>query len=284
MQARVRVRRLRDDLETDLSKPEFEIAGENEGNLHVHLASELTGLADPVVEANTKSPGGRPGQRLLSTRFAQRSIVFRVTILGDPENIYERESAWRSSWSYTGYTEMKYTVGGHTRVIRLRLEEYELDMTFDPAVQGAVDVVMSVVADDPFWYDEKELSFVSVPKDGLERKAVGDHGPVFPALMFSGNEGNQAGLSLRVKTMHGSLEHSWSYPTPNLEPDAFYTVDFDPGARQWQSEKDPNVWNRMNGVRYELEGTDDADSVSVSVSNPVGVRACVAVPYLRPWR
>lgn len=284
MQARVRIRRLKENLSVDSSKPVFEIAGENAGDKHVHLATELTGLADPVVEANTKSPGGRPGQRLLSTRFAQRSIVFRVTILGDPENIYERESAWRSAWSYTGYTELEYTVGGHTRVIRLRLEDYELDMTFDPAVQGAVDVVMSVVADDPFWYDQKDLAFVQVPKDGLERKAVGDHGPVFPALKFKTTPENRGGLTLKVTAMQGSLGRSWTYPTPDLEDGAEYTVDFDPGARQWQSEKDPNVWNRMNGVRYEFEGTEEADAISVWVSDPAGVTACIAVPYLRPWR
>lgn len=284
MQARVRIRRLKENLSVDSSKPVFEIAGENAGDKHVHLATELTGLADPVVEANTKSPGGRPGQRLLSTRFAQRSIVFRVTILGDPENIYERESAWRSVWSYTGYTEMEYTVGGHTRVIRLRLEDYELDMTYDPAVQGAVDVVMSVVADDPFWYDQKDLAFVQVPKDGLERKAVGDHGPVFPALKFKTTPENRGGLTLKVTAMQGSLGRSWTYPTPDLEDGAEYTVDFDPGARQWQSEKDPNVWNRMNGVRYEFEGTEEADAISVWVSDPAGVTACIAVPYLRPWR
>ena len=284
MQARVRVRRLKENLSVDSSKPTFEIAGENAGDKHVHLASELTGLADPVVEANTKSPGGRPGQRLLSTRFAQRSIVFRVTILGDAENIYERESAWRSVWSYTGYTEMAYTVDGHTRVIRLRLEDYELDMTFDPAVQGAVDVVMSVVADDPFWYDEQDLFFEQVPKDGLERKVVGDHGPVFPALRFKTTPENRGGLTLKVTAMRGSLGRSWTYPTPDLEDGAEYTVDFDPGARQWQSEKDPNVWNRMNGVRYEFEGTEEADAISVWVSDPAGVTACIAVPYLRPWR
>lgn len=284
MQARVRIRRLKENLSVDSSKPVFEIAGENAGDKHVHLATELTGLADPVVEANTKSPGGRPGQRLLSTRFAQRSIVFRVTILGDPENIYERESAWRSVWSYTGYTEMEYTVDGHTRVIRLRLEDYELDMTFDPAVQGAVDVVMSVVADDPFWYDEKDLVFEQVPKGGLERKAVGDHGPVFPALKFKTTPENRGGLTLKVTAMQGSLGRSWTYPTPDLEDGAEYTVDFDPGARQWQSEKDPNVWNRMNGVRYEFEGTEEADAISVWVSDPAGVTACIAVPYLRPWR
>lgn len=284
MQARVRIRRLKENLSVDSSKPTFEIAGENAGDKHVHLATELTGLADPVVEANTKSPGGRPGQRLLSTRFAQRSIVFRVTILGDPENIYERESAWRSVWSYTGYTEMEYTVGGHTRVIRLRLEDYELDMTYDPAVQGAVDVVMSVVADDPFWYDQKDLAFVQVPKDGLERKAVGDHGPVFPALKFKTTPENRGGMSLKVIAMQGSLGRSWTYPTPDLVDGAEYTVDFDPGARQWQSEKDPNVWNRMNGVRFEFEGTEEADAIGVWVSNPAGVTACIAVPYLRPWR
>lgn len=277
MEARVEIRKLDGNLEVDSSRPVFEIAGENEGNLHVHLVSDLTGLADPVVEANTKSPGGRPGQKLLSTRFTARNIVFRVTILGDADTIYQRESAWRSVWSHTSYTEMSYTVDGVARVIRLRLEGYELDMRHDPAVQGAVDVVMSVVADDPFWYEADDLKFYPAKAGGVVRELRGEHGPVFPVLNFSKVSGTGT-ISVDADGV------SQKFPTPDLRSAASYVADLDPGARQWQSKEDPNVWNRMNGVRYSLEGTEQASRITVSSSFSSGVEVQVAVPYLRPWR
>ena len=280
MEARIEIRKLKDDLTVDPSQPRFEIAGENEGNLHVHLASEMSGLADPVVEANTKSPGGRPGQRLLSTRFTARNVVFRVTILGDPDNIYQRESAWRSAWSYTSYTELAYTVNGDTRVIRLRLEDYEVDTNHDPAVQGAVDVVMSTVADDPFWYDRDILQFFelkNIPYVDLSDM----HGPVFPVFRISGVSGSG---KIAVYTVQpGGSTREFKLPTPELRSDATYIVDTDPGARQWQSVEDPNVWNRMNGVRYRLEDTESATYLRIRSTFRQGVEVLVAVPYLRPW-
>ncbi|UBI10055.1 phage tail family protein [Corynebacterium coyleae] len=281
MEARIEIRKLKDDLTVDPSQPRFEIAGENEGNLHVHLATELSGLADPVVEANTKSPGGRPGQRLLSTRFTERNIVFRVTILGDPDNIYRRESAWRSAWSYTSYTEMAYTVNGYTSVIRLRLEDYELDTSHDPAVQGAVDVVMSVVADDPFWYERDSLQFFELGRQILRPLDV-MHGPVFPVFRISGVSGS-GNIIVEAIQPDGS-GRGFRLPTPELRSDATYIVDTDPGARQWQSVEDPNVWNRMNGVRYRLEGTESATQMRIASTFNQGVEVQVAIPFLRPWR
>lgn len=280
MEARIEIRKLKDDLTVDPSQPRFEISGENEGNLHVHLASEMSGLADPVVEANTKSPGGRPGQRLLSTRFTARNVVFRVTILGDPDNIYQRESAWRSAWSYTSYTELAYTVNGVTRVIRLRLEDYEVDTNHDLAVQGAVDVVMSTVADDPFWYDRDSLQFFEL--ENIHYVDLSDmHGPVFPVFRISGVSGSG---EIAVYTVQpGGSTRAFKSPTPELRSDATYIVDTDPGARQWQSVEDPNVWNRMNGVRYRLEDTESATLLRIRSTFRQGVEVLVAVPYLRPW-
>ena len=282
MEARIVVSRLRDDLTVDPSASKFVIAGEDAGGLHVHLASEMSGLADPVVEANTKSPGGRPGQRLLSTRFTARNVVFRVTILGDPDNIYQRESAWRSAWSYTSYTELAYTVNGVTRVIRLRLEDYEVDTNHDLAVQGAVDVVMSTVADDPFWYEPDELKFYPLEKEVVRKvKFHGEHAPVFPVFRWTAGVGSGYQDAFRFQVDGGQNQF---FVIPDLRNGSSYLVDFDPGARQWQSKQDPNVWNRMNGVRYSLAGTQQARTLEVSHSMSDKVEVQMAAPYLRPWR
>lgn len=286
MEARVEVRKLTPNLTIDPGLPRFVIAGEDAGNLDVYLATDLTGLADPVVEANTRPQGGRPGLKLVSTRFTERNIVFRVTILGGPDTIYAKESAWRSVWSYDSFTEIAYAVDGKTRVIRGRLEEYEVDTNYDLAVQGAVDVTMSVVADDPFWYDPTELqTFMPVPSSKrVERKPSGAHGPIFPTIRIAAGDAVPDPKSIQVHVYTQDGYTVTKLPVPDLIAGAAYTVNLDPGSRQWQSREDPNVWGRMNGVRYDLPSTEGATAMRVYVDLPRTASVNIAVPYLRPWR
>lgn len=286
METVVRVRKLTPDLQRDMGVPPVVIAGPDAGIHGVHLATEMSGLVDPASEAVTKSPGGRPGTRLVSTRFTERNVVFRVTILGDGEEWFNNERHWRGLWSYDSYTEIEVERLGHSMVLRARLEEYDLDTDYDPAISGAVDVTMSVVADDPFWYDPGDLygggyridEGKSLTIDGI----VWPHAAIYPRFEFraTGVNGSSKGW---IQIELPDTRESYILRTPTLDKRNSYTLNTDPGSRQWMSEDDPNVWNRMNGVRYHIPDTTKAERIKIT--NGLGIDATVflPVPYLRPW-
>ena len=71
---------------------------------------------------------------------------------------------------------------------------------------------------------------------------------------------------------------------PSLKS-ATYTVNTDPGSRQWDSFNDPNVWNRLNGVRYDLLTVPGEYETIIYVDNHTNkeITVMVEVPYMRPW-
>lgn len=276
METVVRVRKLGPSLIPDKSVPEVTISGKGSGGHGIELATEMSGLVDPVSEAYTRAPGGRPGTRLVSTRFTERNVVFRVTILGDSDEWFANEQVWRSLWSYDSYTEIEVVTAKKKRVLRVRLEEYEVDTNYDPAVMGAVDVNMSVVADDPFWYDAAFIrSWRRV--DGLTRYDFDSlHGPVFPRFKV----GNASGVTINYATDR----YGRYIALPNSLNSAYtYHINLDPGSRQVSCDKDPNVWNRMNGVRFDLPDSDKINYFSVAPIDRGVLWVQVECPYMRPW-
>lgn len=278
METVIRVRKLNKLLSPDPRIPEVTISGKDAGKHGIELATEMSGLVDPVSEAYTRAPGGRPGTRLVSTRFTERSVVFRVTILGDSVEWFENESLWRSLWSYDSYTEIEVETAKTKRVLRVRLDEYEVDTNYDPAVMGAVDVNMTVVADDPFWYNKSEVNKATQIAAGKSAQFnIGrNHGPVFPRFGIVG----PATGSILVYVE--GLEHQITLPSLKSER---YTINTDPGSRQWDSRNDPNVWNRMNGVRYNLLTAPSDYESDIDVKNATNkqIDVIVEVPYMRPW-
>lgn len=278
METVIRVRKLDKLLRPDTRFPEVTISGKDAGKHGIELATDMSGLVDPVSEAYTRAPGGRPGTRLVSTRFTERNVVFRVTILGDSVEWFENENLWRSLWSYDSYTEIEVETSRAKRVLRVRLDEYEVDTNYDPAVMGAVDVNMTVVADDPFWYNKSEVNKATQIAAGKSAQFnIGrNHGPVFPRFGIVG----PATGSILVYVE--GLEHQITLPSLKSER---YTINTDPGSRQWDSKNDPNVWNRMNGVRYNLPTTPGYEDTKITVINDTSkqIVTFVEVPYMRPW-
>lgn len=283
METVIRVRKLKPDLSVDGSVKEMTISGPDSGGQGVELATEMSGLVDPVSEAYTRSPGGRPGTNLVSTRFAERNVVFRVTILGDSDQWFKNEREWRRLWEYDGYTEIDVQTVNARRVLRVRLESYEVDTEYDPAVMGATDVVMSVVADDPFWYNFTELrsSGDKIAPGASKTYSLGNeaHSAVYPRFRIPTKDTASPEASVKL-SYDGRVS---TLPTPTLLGKAMYEMNTDPGSRQWTSAKDPNVWGRMNGIRYDVTNTERASKLVITSSLDRPVEAFVTVPYLRPW-
>ncbi len=278
METVIRVRKLNKSLEPEIRIPEITVSGKDAGKHGIELATEMSGLVDPVSEAYTRAPGGRPGTRLVSTRFAERNVVFRVTILGDSVEWFENEELWRSLWSYDSYTEIEVETAKTKRVLRVRLDEYEVDTNYDPAVMGAVDVNMSVVADDPFWYEKADLGKKTRIEVGKKREfdVLRNHGPLYPRIEIVGPATGDILVYVDGQETLISL--------PSLLSGRYY-INTDPGSRQWKSYSDPNVWNRLNGVRYSPHIVPGEYETIIAVENKTNkeIFALVEVPYMRPW-
>lgn len=249
------------------------VSGPNVGSDGIWLDSDMEGFMDPTSEAITKSPGGRPGTRFVSSRITERTIVFRVTIANDNHQWESRDTRWRKLWSYSEYSRIRVYSKGTYRELRCRLDSIEVDTTYDPHFNGATSIIMTVVADDPFWYGEEFVTELTSGSNTIyNANPTGNR--VFPKLVL------EAPGTWSVKIGDG---RNVTFPTLGSGEDT--VVDYDPGARQLVSVNKSGVWARMNGVRLEDYIPPHTEKVTVQVSGPSGRKAQLRLnrPFNRPW-
>lgn len=229
------------------------IAGADAGAEGIALMTDVTGFYDPEVTVLKKEYASRPGSVFLGYRFVERRVVFKVGITGSGapgESWRERDSRWRRLWDHQKETAIRVTTDDSVRWLKVRLEKIEVDLNVDPHVQDWSEVVMEVVAYDPFWYAEDDVFEIVVANNGQEHKfsipnANPTDLPVFPLFVLQGG----GVWSLLEKSWVGGEPARW-VDMPPLASDDRLVVDFDPGARQLQNTHRTNIWGKMNGVRF----------------------------------
>lgn len=261
------------------------LSGENVGIDGMWLASELEGFYDPESQAETRSLANRAGTRMVSHRILERTLTFNITIANDdgPGKTWrERDSRWRKLWSYDKYTKIRVVTDEGERTLQARLQEIEVVMDYDPHINGATDVIMTVVADDPFWYAPEELYEVTVNGSATIPVLLANPtaNPVFPVWVL------EAPGQWTVPDWSPE-DTGKSITLPEITGTSHLVVDTDPAARQLISvSKDP-VWARMNGVRFRnhLPGyTGKVNfSVSVDANGPRQAQLRLTRPFNRPW-
>ena len=264
----------------------LQIAGPEAGAEGVWLATEVEGMLDPVSEAVSKPLGNRPGSRLVSTRVVERTLVFRVTIEGTGLEWASRDAAWKSLWDYNEYTGIFVTTEySGCRFLKARLAEIEVDTTYDPHLNGATDVLMTVVADDPFWYPYNSMDSTRLRAEGSGKgiKLVfdlnnlvysGQKAITYPVLNFTNVSGSPK-VTLRADGYKQTLK------LPVVLKESF-VLSTDPMSRQLQPDK---VWRYANGVRYTTNIPRDFKNLEITVENAdVGnVEAVIEPPFYRAW-
>ena len=264
-----------------------QLAGPLAGEDGVWLATDVVGLLDPASEAVSKPLGNRPGSRLVSTRVVERTLTFRVTVEGSGLEWSSRDAAWGSLWDYNEYTGIFVTTEySGTRFLKARLSSMEVDTEYDPHVNGATDVVMEVVADDPFWYSYNTTDPTALHKTATGTSPVlnfdfrnlmysGRKGKTYPVIEFWGATGTPV---LKIETP------TWqqSFYLPKVSNETF-TVSTDPMARQIQPD---TVWRRANGVRYTARVPLEFETMKISVTGLTGLTKLVghvSMPFYRAW-
>lgn len=261
------------------------IAGENAGYEGIWLASQVSGLYDPEVKVVSRSPANRPGTRYVSHRVVERTVVFKVSIEHEDRagcTWRERDARWRRLWAYDDYAVIRVVTDEGERSLRARLQEIEVPHDLDPHVNEVNDVIMTVVADDPFWYAPDEIHTVVVNGSATipVLRANPTENPVFPVWVL------EAPGRWSVPDW-SPQDPGKMVPLPEVGAGSHLVVDTDPAARQLQTVKDDPVWARMNGVRFRnwlgpYTGRVDF-KVTVDSAEPRTAQLRLRRPFNRPW-
>ena len=148
----------------------FTLAGPREGDRGVHLGTGVEGLYDPPVKVVYEEPGNYPGARYMSHRILRRDIVFGVEILDDKSGSrswLSRDSEWRKAWAFDRDSRIHVTTteSGH-RYLKCRLgESPDISLFVDPKKNTINRADMTVVAGDPFWYEDDVVYEVETQTD-----------------------------------------------------------------------------------------------------------------------
>lgn len=261
------------------------LAGRNAGSDGIWLASELTGFYDPEIDRVTRAPANRPGTRLVSHRVLERTVVFKVTISNDegPGRTWrERDARWRKLFAYDKLTTIRVVTDEGERELKVVLEGIEVDTTYDPHTSDATDVVMTVIAPDPFWYGPDEVHEVSVRGTTNIEVLVANptENPVFPVWVL------EAPGTWTIPDW-GENEQSKTIQLPAISGSSHVVVDTDPGARQLVAVDGDPVWQRMNGVRFRnhIPGYTNRIQFRVRCDSGSARKAQLRLrrPFNRPW-
>lgn len=263
------------------------IAGEDTGEEGIWLRTDISGLYDPEIQSVTKPLANRSGTRFLSHRILERTLIFSVDIAHDEgagNSWRERDSRWRRLWSYNEYTRIRVTTDEGARTLRARLEEIEVDTRFDPHVNKVNSVLMTVKADDPFWYAPEAVYNVTVNGSASIRVPYANptSNPVFPVWVLEAPgdwtipDYDTSGPSIDTKAV----------PLPRLF--SHTVVDTDSAARQLADTDNTPVWARMNGVRFRnfLAPWTGEVVFQISLANSSGPKDAqlrLKRPFNRPW-
>lgn len=261
------------------------LSGDQVGVDGMWLATELSGFYDPEIKTVTRSVSNRPGTTYVSHRVLERRIVFKVTISNDegPGRTWrERDARWRRLWAPGKYTTIRVVTDEGERSLAARLEEIEVDTDRDPHVLGATDVLMTVVADDPFWYAPVDTYEITVNGSGVLDVLMANptENPVFPVWVL------EAPGTWTIPD-YSPEDPNKTITLPTIAGSDHLVVDTDPAARQLVSVTLDPVWSRMNGVRFrgEIPGYTNRMEFPVSVvSNaPRTAQLRLIRPFNRPW-
>lgn len=267
------------------------LTGEGAGVDGMWLASQLSGFYDPEIKAVTKRRANRPGTKFVSHRILERIVIFKVTIengRGFGNTWRERDARWRRLWAYDQYATIRVTTDEGTRNLAVRLESIEVETDYDPDTLGATDVLMTVVADDPFWYAPPLVEDLVVAGSGtIEVARANPTGnPIFPVWILEApgqwtipDTGVDLGRVDESKTRHIEL--------PDLGVGEHLVVNTDPAERQLVSHNNTNVWGRMNGVRFRNPIPPNTGAltfdIAVVADAPRQAQLRLERPFDRPW-
>jgi len=147
----------------------FTWAGPDAGDRGQYLGTGVKGLFDPPVKVVYEEPGNYPGARYLSHRIQRRDLTLMILIVDDParESWAASDSELRKALAYDrdAYLHVTTPESGH-RKLAVRLGDApDVDLDTDPHLGRVVKVVLTLIAGDPFWYEDDKVFTVTTKTD-----------------------------------------------------------------------------------------------------------------------
>lgn len=276
------------------------VAGDNANQDGIALEPGKQGWYDAKTSARTRNPAQRHGQQFLGFRYEPRDIVLKLLISNDGPNggqqFRDREALARALFAFDDYTTIRVTTDTTVRTMQVRLVEFDLDTEIDPNVAEATSLIVTCVADDPFWYGPeftKEFrqdrggaaTFweVTLPKDRLGEVES------YPRLAIVSAQGGSWPIIKIPREANRGSSPRVTLPQPTGTQRVKMFVNYDPGSRQVEDEYNTLIWAAMNGVRFgggiRAGKTHEVFRMNVDIPSGAALRITFSFSprYNTPW-
>lgn len=274
----------------------FTISGPGMGAEGVFLGTDIDGIYDAPVKTIYTEHAHQIGASFGAFRNLRRDIVFGVTIGDTADNNWgHNDSEWRKAWSYTEDTKIWVQTEDSRRYLKVRLAEQPLfQPERDPHLMQVERVVMTVVAGDPWWYEEDAADewtlesgtsgagavYIENPTDQevwLKWVLQGPARWVLPDFSFGDNRFARA-----------EIDRTRMISMPRQFTESTWVVDTDPFEDQLSDRAGSQIWSLMNGVTfsYPVPPYTRRTELPVSVSQAaagVGIQVRTPRTWSRPW-
>ena len=138
------------------------------GRQGVVLGRQVSGIWEAPTTTIYESHAFQTGSSYRGKRRLQRDITMLVHTMDgmDSHGLSwdEIDDRWRRSWSYEQDGKLWVTSGESRRYLKVRLQkEIDSNPSFDPRLIGRDQLVMPIVAGDPYWYEPDETQIWVAP-------------------------------------------------------------------------------------------------------------------------
>jgi len=280
----------------------FTLSGPGMGEQGAYLGTDVDGIYDAPVKTIQNSHAFQTGSTYGGKRNLQRDLVFGVWITDDNGESWEsNDSEWRKAWDYAKDAKLWITTETSRRYLKVKLaEQPQVQMEHDPRLIGSQKVVMTCVANDPWWYEPDATATWIAPTDTSGGSTVSGTvtvsnptdvpiwlkwviqapgKPTLPDFSFGDDRYERA-----------TIDAARQVVMPTLQTGEHILVDTDEEAINGQvnSSTDTAVYMRMNGVTfcYPVPPYTPATALPVAMSKApagVGIQVRQPRPWSRPW-
>jgi hypothetical protein len=282
----------------------FTLIGPGKGDRGVYLGSRVEGVWAAPTETIYNSTAFQIGASYGGERNPKRDVTFDVEIVRTRTSSWERNwSDWVRAWKTDEDCKLWYETDNSRRYLKCRLaKEVGMSPNIDPIQMGHATVTMTLVAADPWWYEEVDTSpYVTTTDTTAGGTEIGHVNlwnstplDMWPIWVAQGT----AGIVWFLQ--------DWSFGNDDFERavvDAdrviqlapliageHLTIDTDPLAEdgQFNSSLDTEFHQRMGGVRFMYQvppytGTEDEPIVWPVAVRYAPIGAGIQLRMRRAW-
>ncbi|WZB38305.1 minor tail protein [Mycobacterium phage Bazzle] len=276
------------------------LSGAGAGREGVTLSPNVQNLIDAPVK--TLWTPGPFGEQYAGKRVRRREVIFSVQVGHegfDPDTWATVDSRWRWAWDYDEECTLTVETSDGIRNLKLRLlEEPKAYGSKDPFLTGDCEVMMTTVAEFPYWVSEPDVFIWKTPNLADRTTVfVANNGdvPVWLRWTFTA-PGTWTIPDFSWDNdmfARGEMDRGRTLVLPELKQGEHITVDSDPRVQTIVSANDSPVQHRwkgndllyplMPGKSGEIPVGFKVNSTAPGSENGGAFKLTIPKWYSRPW-